>query len=382
MNFCHFLRAATALSLLALSTGCGSDDAAPASTPQPDLTCSGDAAYAVHGPYAVGVRTLTLGESKKAMEVWYPAAPADAAGKSADVYDLRDWLTPELAAKIDDARAPSFVTDAYRELPVSGAERFPVVLFSHGLGGYRSQSSRIMSHLASWGMVVAAPDNTGVGLGTILGGGQFDDQSTPLLDEAHEVLVAADGDASSPFFGKIDATAFALSAHSFGGSATYLVAADRPWVKAFAVMATQGGDAATIPQALPKLIMAGENDGVADGVQPLQNAYDALTEPKRFVVVGNAGHLAFSDICEIGKELGGLPGIAEAVGLEIDPSIIEFGTDGCAPERLPPRDAWPVIGHYMTAHLRAALGKDASVAGYDAAAKDCFGAKVLKWESQ
>ena len=37
--------------------------------------------------------------------------------------------------------------------------RFPLVVFSHGYGGLRTQSSFLTAHLASWGFVVAAPDH-------------------------------------------------------------------------------------------------------------------------------------------------------------------------------------------------------------------------------
>ena len=47
---------------------------------------------------------------------------------------------------------------------------FPVVLFSHGFTGIRVQSSFLMSHLASWGMVVVAPEHPSRDLTNVLGG--------------------------------------------------------------------------------------------------------------------------------------------------------------------------------------------------------------------
>src|SRR5262249_61965308 len=60
--------------------------------------------------------------------------------------------------------------DAARDLPVR-AGRYPLVLFSHGFGGHRRQSTFLTTHLASHGYVVAAPDHTGTTLVDLLHAG-------------------------------------------------------------------------------------------------------------------------------------------------------------------------------------------------------------------
>ena len=105
------------------------------------------AEYAHRGPYRAGVVTLDLRdpeqpERRLPTDVWYPA---EATG-------FEDH--PSASHPI---RQPHEARDAAR--PAAGS--FPLVAFSHGNSGLRRQSTFLTTHLASWGMVVAAPDHTG-----------------------------------------------------------------------------------------------------------------------------------------------------------------------------------------------------------------------------
>ena len=108
------------------------------------------------GPYPAGVRTMALSDFARGgrllpAEVWYPATDADAGRDvdpaSRDTYDLVPGFPP-------------FSQDAVRAA-APRAGRHPVVLFSHGYGGHRRQSTFLCTHLASHGYVVAAVDHTG-----------------------------------------------------------------------------------------------------------------------------------------------------------------------------------------------------------------------------
>ena len=110
------------------------------------------------GPFAAGVTTEQLPGGP--VEVWYPVDRAAAQGRPRAAYDLRDWLPPDLAARVP-AGAGSFTTDAYRDTTASKFGPFPLVLFASGLYSFRDQSTFSTTWFASWGYVVASPEFTG-----------------------------------------------------------------------------------------------------------------------------------------------------------------------------------------------------------------------------
>ena len=91
-------------------------------------------------------------------------------------------------------------------------------------------------------------------------------------------------------------------------------------------------------------------------------AYDKLKGPKRLVVV-NGGHHAFSDLCEVGSDQGGLLAVAEILHLPVPDQLKSLATDGCEPPSLPPTQAWPAIRQTVVAHLRHVFGFDRSAKG-------------------
>jgi dienelactone hydrolase len=131
------------------------------------------------GPYAVGTRTFHLVDNSRTelfseskteprelmVQVWYPAVKS-AKGKLAPfVADFgiggsamarRLNLPPFTVRHIDLVR-----TQSYEEAPLIDADDpFPVVTFSHGYMGMRSQNTWQMQELASQGYVVVAPNHT------------------------------------------------------------------------------------------------------------------------------------------------------------------------------------------------------------------------------
>lgn len=130
------------------------------------------------GPYAVGTVTyqwtdrartdplaLAPGSPRELMvQLWYPAEPSPALPRAR-------YIDHPAVARAT-ARAfglPAFTFDHLRlvrtharvDAPVAAGEaRYPVLLFSHGLGGGRGQSTALAEELASWGYVVASVDHT------------------------------------------------------------------------------------------------------------------------------------------------------------------------------------------------------------------------------
>ncbi|WP_157555020.1 poly(ethylene terephthalate) hydrolase family protein [Nocardia crassostreae] len=87
----------------------------------------------------------------------------------------------------------------------AGVVRHPIITWGDGTWAHPYQYRYLLSHLASWGFVVIAPDNTNTGTGE------------EMLD-AVEYLVGRAADPASPFHGKLDTGAVGAMGHSQGAS--------------------------------------------------------------------------------------------------------------------------------------------------------------------
>lgn len=151
------------------------------------------------GPYAVGTTTIVAvddtrielygpepgGPRSLPIHIWYPAEPSDESAPG--------WLTGDVAAAVSGAyRLPGFFLDhlqlaathAVRDAPfVSGDQQFPVIVYSHGWGGFGRISPDQPERLASHGYVVIAPDHTFGALVAEFPGGLVGIDQTALPDE-------------------------------------------------------------------------------------------------------------------------------------------------------------------------------------------------------
>lgn len=308
----------------------------------------------VRGPWAVGARTVTLAE--RTTEIWYPAAPGSEAGEATATYDLRLHLPAEEQGKIPDEANPWQPCECYRDLPLDDAHGpYPVVVFIHGTAGFRTQSLTFMTHWASRGFVVVASDHTGITLGDVLGGNFGADQA----GDAAKVLDALAAPAGETAFlaGHIDLGRVGLAGHSAGGTAIAGFGG-RPGVRVLAPMAAGG---ATPGEALEStLVMGGMVDGiVAYGSQ--QSGYEAAAPRKRLVGLAGAGHLAFSDLCVLGAEEGGILQIALDYGVDVPPLLIPLAQDGCMADNLSPEAGFEIIEAASSAAFEEALHCDAAM---------------------
>lgn len=360
---------------LAAPVGCSSEPAAPA-----DTTCP--AVYSVSGAYVSGVTTLDVDGVK--VEVWYPAEVTAAAGKAKAKYDMRDWLPAAERSKIPDADTPIFEMNAYRDLPAAKGKKFPIVAFSHGLGGYRMQSSVLMAHLATWGFVVVAPEHLERGLAIVLEG----DNSKIDVSKGPDQLLAAltrikkEGTtAGSRFEGIIDGSKVAAMGHSMGGAAAASIADQAQTV---VLLASPGyGE---LPAGKSNLFMWGAADGVAKS-SSIATSYEKQPSPRRSIGLKDAGHLAFTDLCAIGAERGGVLKIAADHGVAVAPLVEQLASDGCGnqptgPAYLSPAAGWKIVNHFVTAHVRAGLGIDPAPLGLDQKTVGCFAPDVTTFETK
>lgn len=338
-------------------------DDATDTTETKTIGCAGDSLLPVpndpsaRGPWPVGARTVTLGGLRT--EVWYPAKLGSESGKTKIRYDIREHLPASERAKITDEKNPWQDCDCYADLPLDDAHGpYPLVVFVHGTAAFRTQSQTINAHWASRGFVVVAADHPGIQLEDILASsGGFG-----MSDQAGDVKKML-ADATPDFLGsKLDRTRIALSGHSAGGGAISGLATEMG-VQVVIPMAAQGTKGGGSLKS--SLIMGAQRDGVAR-YSGQQSGYMSSPNRKRLVGIANAGHLAFSDLCALGADRGGIFQIAEDAGVSI-PMTIKFllptlAKDGCGKDYLSPQDGWAVVDYATTAVLEETLRCDASAA--------------------
>ena len=332
----------------------GTSSASPASEVTTDATPARPALFADAGPYAAGVKTLTAPDGRRVV-VWYPVEPVDIATRQRESIDLASFLPPDLAAKVTPSPATTYLTDAYRGAPASHDGPFPIVLFSHGYGGFPEVYQFLTAHLATWGFVVAAPDHRERDLAAVFSG-----QST-AGDEGAVLLSALDTTVADAELSPIvDADNVVAAGHSAGTTAATQAASD-PRVDAVALYSPVAGLAAT---GKPTLVMVGSDDKVTTAPVARQ-VYDSLSSPKRFSSITGAGHNTFTDGCNLHAGPGGAVAVVVLAGIALPDAVLALSADGCQDGALPISAAWPAIRHVTIAALRAALGIDASPIGLD-----------------
>lgn len=163
------------------------------------------------GPYAVGYRERELS---------YPDPATD--GASSRALRLALWYPTDDADGADVRYMGAFpATGVFGEASLAEGS-FPLVIFSHGHQGFAENSSFLMVHLASHGLVVAAPDHTD---NTLLDGG---DRRTAIYyqrpADLSAVLDHLLGGGEPTLAGHLSAAPVPLFGHSFGGYTAFAAA--------------------------------------------------------------------------------------------------------------------------------------------------------------
>lgn len=321
--------------LVALVCACAPADDGPADTDAD--TDRGPTAPAsvdpdLRGPYAVGAETLVFTDTRGkelTVEVWFPA-------------DISNDPYPDPYPEVPIS------LDAHRGVPADrrGAP-YPVIGFTHGLGGIRFQSASLCEHLASHGFVIISPDHPGHTLSDYIVG--FDSSKTGdvILErpgdvkEAIDHVLALTEDDAPHLAGLGDASRLGIVGHSFGGINTLMIAGaedDLPGLTDWcednqgsackyieridfdAVGATDfadprvvaavamspgawyafGEDGAGLAGLPPTMILGGDKDGVLSWEREIAPTYEALTAPRYLAEIADAGHYGpFSDMCTL-----------------------------------------------------------------------------------
>ncbi|MFG2048168.1 alpha/beta hydrolase family protein [Micromonospora sp. NPDC048935] len=255
--------------LLAGLVGCSTDarktegrqapvDRPPAATPTPKVP----AGKAPQRSFAVGVRQLKLNRDGRALPttLWYPAA-GEAGG----------------AARRSVTAAPG---------------RFPVVMFSHGLGGRPDDYATLLTRWAAAGFVVAAPTFPH----TSSGG---DNNVLDVLNQPADVsyaldqVLALDGTAGDALRGRVDGERVAAAGHSAGGVTTiglFTASRDRRLDAGVVFAGTAlGVGTAFAGASAPQLFVHGELDEVVDYAAG-KAAYDKVPWPKAMLSLPKGDH--------------------------------------------------------------------------------------------
>jgi dienelactone hydrolase len=342
----------------------GLHDAVPA-TP----SSATDTAFAANGPYKPGVAFETTPEGDTVV-IYYPVDASATVGKPTYTINLLRWFTGSptapIPAGLPTTLPTTLATDAYTGVPVSSHGPFPVVLFSHGYGGYPEQSSFLTDHLATWGFVVVAPDHRSRDLHAVVTGTTGKGQNDIAdLRQALAFVRRMNATKATLLTGKLDLTRVAALGHSAGGGAVITLAHDAD-IRTYVAMAPVPESP---PPSKPGLIMQGTADKVVDPTGTLA-LYGRLRAPKRLVLIDGTGHNVFDDGCTIGAAEGGL--VAFIATLKLPPAFQAIATDGCSAPDVSPPTVWPLIDQVVTAQLRYGLGIDQSPVGLNAGIDHAF----------
>ena len=334
------------------------------------------ALYTEAGPYPVGVTSLELAAGNK-VEVWYPAIEGTT---GTDSYDMRDFI-PEAISALLTADVPAVYEYPAGRDAGAATGTFPVVLFSHGSSGIRFQSTFLTAHLASWGIIVAAPDHWSRDLFHTLSApvGDRNSSVTELLATL-DLITAENVRPGSRLEGMVDAERVVAMGHSAGGG-TILGASLDDRIDGYISLASgalgMGGDSSTAPALpdKPSFFIAGALDAIISAEESTRPSFEAVPGPSRLWIIDGVGHNGFDDFCTFGNG-SGIIGVAIASGLgpllEGMGNLKRLGEDGCLPPAQPVDLGFPIIRHAVVAQLRFWFGDDASPMGLDTDVADQY----------
>lgn len=344
-----------ALTLAACSSS--DDDSSSSDTTAPgtsEVAVASDApAPDEPGPFAVGRRTETVVDPERedrelTVEVWYPS---DEAG---------DPTPYELIAGVGfDSELSSVDAMPSAEGP------FPLVVFSHGSGGLRQQSTSIVETVASHGFVVVAPDHAGNTAIDQLLGTETDVEVTArnrVLDVEFLIDQAEGGQLAD---GLADLDEVAVMGHSFGGFTALAVAggfedipAD-PRVDAIVPMAPASSRLSDDELAsidIPMLIVTGTDDETTPIDDQSTRPLELVGGPATLVEIEGATHSGVTNICDIVDAVGSPDAKLPAGAVE---AAQGQAGDMCDPDApVTPDEIFDLTERYVVSFLRVNLYDD------------------------
>jgi predicted dienelactone hydrolase len=294
-----------------------------------DATTAG---FLAPGPFAVGVRSLTLVDTTRQTPAHgsFPALPSR-------TLPTQVWYPatgPAGAAPVPDA-------------PLATGGPFPLIASSHGFGEVNTGESYLAIALARRGFVVAAPTFPLTNLSTPGGAVLFDAANQPgdvrfVIDQ---VLALSDG--SSWLAGGIDKKRIGAQGLSLGGLTTLLVSyspqlRDRRIRAAFAMApASCELTRKNLSAPHPLLLIDGDQDLITPIDQNAGLTFSRVRMPRTLITLAHATHTAFTGLVSFDSPVSydaalGCSFVDNITQQQVDQLITAFGpaaagtdTTGC-----------------------------------------------------
>ncbi|MBB5079179.1 alpha/beta hydrolase family protein [Nonomuraea endophytica] len=294
------------------------------------------------GAYAVGTTvvqwtdadreetaTAKAGDQRTVVvQLWYPSSDSTGARQSRYLGRTAEEARIVAAGAAAYLGVPGFTLDEVAraharstpEAPVAGgSERFPVVLFSPGLGGVRTQNTAWAEELASRGYVVAGVDHPYDSAVVVLDDGRAvrtrlaatgDDAEDERLAAGWTAVRAGDlsfvltqlgrmhsGEIQGPLAGRLDLNRAAATGHSLGGAAALQAA--RQDTRFAAVIVLDGYPRDPVAQPFRQPVLALTHDigpgEEQDYLSRLTRVLDLSTAASYRLTVPGSAHLTFTD---------------------------------------------------------------------------------------
>jgi len=275
------------------------------------------------GPNPVGTRVMDLVDTERddpfladgtkrelLVRFWYPAS----LGQGCEPAEYTSPTVWSYFSQLAAMPLPEVRTNSCLNSPITGGAH-PVVVFTHGYTGTFTDYTFIFEDLASRGYVVASVNHTCEATAVHFPDGRFvesvfgshlagdtlrsDEQalsfavSVRLRDLKFVVneLQRLNGEAGSPFTGKLDTSRLAVAGHSLGGMTALPAVLQDTRFKA-GILIDGWPDSLTTPTKTPVLILAAGHERWSDGERSLWNN---LRGPRLAVNLRGAEHLTPSD---------------------------------------------------------------------------------------
>jgi len=309
----------------------------------------------------------TEGPRSLVTEIWYPATDDSRdlpKNKFSDFFlkgknaKLNGMLTFAFKVQLKDIDT-TFKNFAVRDARVRDGV-FPLIVFSHGNGGIRSQNAFWSDHMASHGYIVMSPDHTGNSALTAIDNEVIpynnEGRSASAVDRPRDLMFLIDtmtrmnNGADSRFVGKVDLEHVGASGHSFGGYAAAAVADMDPRIDAIAPMAAVGRERTNYN--CPAMVLLATEDATIgiNGNARIRQYYDESKGPRYLVEIVKGGHYSFTEMYQVDPDFGDGVGKGKRI------------TDGEEIEYISMQHAFEITNSYTTAFFGRYLK---GVTGYD-----------------